>query len=49
MSQLHEELIHLHPFGQKPDRTILLDDTQQDRIFLTPRTGAERCAWIGGL
>jgi hypothetical protein len=48
MSQLHEELIHLHPLGQKPDGTILLDDTQQDGIFLAPRTGAERRAGVRG-
>lgn len=49
VGQLHEELIHLHPFGQKPDGTILLDDTQQDGIFLAPRTRAERRARIRGL
>ena len=49
MSQLHEEPIHLHPLGQEPDRTILLDDTQEDGILLTPRTGAERRARIRGL
>lgn len=49
MSQLHEELVHLHPLGQEPDGTILLDDTKQDGIFLAPRTGAERCTRIRGL
>ena len=49
VSQLHEELVHLHPLGQEPDRAILLDDTQQDGIFLAPRTGAERRARIRGL
>jgi len=49
VSQLHEELVHLHPLGQKPDGTILLDDTQQDGIFRTPRTRAERRARIRGL
>jgi len=49
VSQLHEELVHLHPLGQKPDGTILLDDTQQDGIFRAPRTRAERRARIRGL
>lgn len=49
MGQFDKELIHLHPIGQEPDRTILLDDPKQDGIFLAPRTGTERWAGLRGL
>jgi hypothetical protein len=48
MGQFDKELIHLHPIGQEPDRTILLDDPKQDGIFLAPRTGTKRRAGIRG-
>lgn len=48
MGQFDKELVHLHPIGQKPDRTILLDEPEQESIFLAARTGTERRAGIRG-